>query len=150
MPRVAGAEAALGRLAVDQKPRAAGRVVRQLRAVAAALLADDEQQADAGFAFAPQAIDRGDLRGENALRVARAAAVEPIAVDAARKKRRHAIEVRGQHHRRATGARTNGRDDVAPLAVHRLLGDLEPKLAQMLGEPPARFRLHVRLSNRCR
>ena len=41
------AEAVVGRLAVDQEPasRAARRVVRDLRAVAAALFADDEQQA---------------------------------------------------------------------------------------------------------
>ena len=46
------------------------------RAVAAALLADDEQQADARFARRAQSLDRRDLRGENAFRVARAAAVE--------------------------------------------------------------------------
>jgi hypothetical protein len=43
------AEAVVGRFAVDQKPRAgaAGRMVRGARAIAAALFADDEHQADA-------------------------------------------------------------------------------------------------------
>ena len=48
-PARRGAEAIVGRLAVDQKPaQAAGvRAVGDLRAVAAALFADDKQQADA-------------------------------------------------------------------------------------------------------
>ena len=81
-----------------------GRLVRDSRAVAAALLADDEQQADARLAVAPQPLGRRDLRGENALRVARAAAVQPIALDAARKERRHAVEVRREDDRRRPGS----------------------------------------------
>ena len=39
---------------------------------------------------------RGDLRGENALRIARATAVQQIALDAAGEKRRHAVKVGGE------------------------------------------------------
>ena len=96
------AEPVVGRLAVDQKPAAAGAAsFAAARAVAAALLADDEHQADARFAVAPQAIGRRDLRRQNALRIARAAPVQPIAVDAARKERRHAVEVRREDQLRA-------------------------------------------------
>jgi hypothetical protein len=38
-----------------------------------------------------------DLRGQNPLRVARAAADDPSALEAAREKRRDAVEVGGQH-----------------------------------------------------
>ena len=51
------------------------------RAVAAALLPDDEQQADAPLAAPPQTLGRRQLRGEDALRIARAPAVEPAAFD---------------------------------------------------------------------
>ena len=68
--------------------------VRNLGPVAAALLADDEQQADTGLALAPEGIRGRDLRGENTLGVTGSAPVEPIALDAAGKKRRHTIEVR--------------------------------------------------------
>ena len=99
------AEPVVGRLAVDQEPAAAGRrLVRRARAVAAALLADDEQQADARFAVAPQPIGRRHLRRENALRVARAAPVQAIAFDAARKERRHAVEVRREDDQLRRGA----------------------------------------------
>ena len=150
MPRVASAEAALGRLAVDQKPRPGGGAVRQLRAVAAALLADDEQQSDARFTVAPQPIGRRNLRGENAL---------------ARRTRRG----RRGDRRRCGSERTAARSRsgwTAPrperraepgiamtllaLAVHRLLGHLEPQLAQAGRAAIALPRLRVRLSNRCR
>ena len=101
------AETVVGRLAVDQKPRAAiaAAVVRHARAVAAALLADDEHQADARFAVAPQLLGRRDLRRENPFRVARAAAEQPVAFDAAGKERRHAVEMGGEHDAvRACGA----------------------------------------------
>ena len=66
------AEAVVGRLAVDQKPAPVGApAFGDSRAVAAALLADDEQQADARLAVAPQPLGGRDLRGEDALRVAR-------------------------------------------------------------------------------
>ena len=132
-PARRGAETAFGRLAVDEKPAPGGHVVRQLRAVAAALFADDEQQADARLALAPQPLGGGHLRGENALRIARSAAVQTIALDAAREERRHAVEVRGQHdihpgHARRTAG---GRDDVEPVAIDGLLGDRKAQLAQV-------------------
>ncbi len=82
------------------------RRVRRAGAVAAALLADDEQQADARFAGAPQPIDGRDLRRENALRVARSAPDDASALEAAREKRRDAVEVRRQDDaRRCRGRR---------------------------------------------
>ena len=52
--------------------------VRQRGAVAAALLADDEQQADAALAAGAQPLGRGDLRGQDPFRVARPAAVQRV------------------------------------------------------------------------
>ncbi len=91
------AEAVVGRLAVDQVANAIRRLlVGDARAVAAALLADDEEQPDACLASTAQPIGRRDLGRENALRVARAAAEQQPALLAARKERRHAVEVRGE------------------------------------------------------
>ena len=87
----------VGRLAVDEEARTPGCQVRGARAVAAALLPDDEQQSDAVLSGSPQPIDGRDLRGQNPLRVARAAADDPSALEAAREKRRDAVEVGGQH-----------------------------------------------------
>ena len=71
------------RLAVDQKPAAATRLVGRARAVAAALLADDEHEPDARFALAPEAIGGRHLRRENPFRIAGAAPIEAIALDTA-------------------------------------------------------------------
>ena len=88
------AEAKIGRLAVDQESRFRGDAVGGLRAVAAALFAADEHQSDARLAFRAQPLGGGDLRGENAFRIARAAPIELAVLDAAREERRHAVEVR--------------------------------------------------------
>ena len=63
-------ETALGRLAVDEKPAAVGGEVRGARPVAAALFADDEQEADARLALAPKDVGGRHLRRQDALRVA--------------------------------------------------------------------------------
>ena len=104
MPRVASAEPAVGRLAVDQILAAVGRrgVVRDARAVAATLFADHEQQADARFAVARSRSARGDLRRQNAFGVARSAAEDPAVLDAALEERRHAVVVGREHHRRTS------------------------------------------------
>ena len=74
-------------------------------AVAAALLADDEQQADAALAARAQPLGRRDLRREDALRVARAAAVQ-AAVAHARLGKNGGTQSKcvGQHDRRARRA----------------------------------------------
>ncbi len=98
-----GAEAVVGRLAVDQEAHAGGRLlVGHPRAVAAALLADHEQQPDARLA----ALARS--RSAAATCAARipfashdAAAEEQAALLPARKERRHAVEVRGEDDLRA-------------------------------------------------
>ena len=115
MPRVARpSRLSVGSPSIRNRlPWPSARVVGRARAVAAALLADDEQQADARFAVAPQPIGRRHLRRQNPLRVARAAAVQPIALDAARKERRHAIEVGRE---RTTGGSPSPLRDVRPVA----------------------------------
>ena len=115
----------VGRLAVDEEPRTRRREVRRARAVAAALLADDEQQADALLAGAPQAVDGRDLRREDALRIARAAAEDASALEPARKKRRDAVEVRREDDLCVGRAG----EDVEPAGVDRLLGDGEADAA---------------------
>src|SRR5215469_196360 len=79
------AQAAFRRLAVDQEPCTLRQLVREFRAVAAALFADDEEQSDTRLAIAPQPPGSRDLCGKNAFRVARPASVKAIAVDSARK-----------------------------------------------------------------
>ena len=96
MPRVATTQPIVGRLSVDEKPAPSRGLVRASRAVAAPLFADDEQEPDARLAFQPQPIGGGDLRGQNPFRIARAAAVQTVALDPAGEKRRHAIDVRGK------------------------------------------------------
>ena len=123
---------------IEESRLPARRAFASSRAVAAALLADDEQQADARLAVAPQPLGRRDLRGQNALGVARAAAVQPIAVDAAREKRRHAVEVRREHDRPG-GVRTGVAITLNRVVVHRLLVTANPSSRRYAGEPAARF-----------
>src|SRR5881628_1610470 len=82
-------EAVVGRLSVDQvlPVRTGGRLVRDLRTITPALFADDEEKPDARLAITPQLLGRGNLRRQNALGVAGAATVQPIAFNAARKER---------------------------------------------------------------
>ena len=87
------AQPQIRRLAVDQESRFRGDAIGGLRAVAAAFLAADKHQADARLAFRAQPLGGGDLRGENAFRIARTAPIERAVLDAAGKERRHAVEV---------------------------------------------------------
>ena len=112
MPRVARPRRlSVGSPSTETAQPVRPRRSRRLRAVAAALLADDEHQADARLAVAPQPLGRRDLRGENALRVARAAAVQPVALDAARE--RTAARSRSASRSTTAGGRpADRRDDV--------------------------------------
>src|SRR5262245_54401289 len=88
-----GGQPVVGGLAVDEKPRSGREEVCRLRALAAPLFADDEEQADTRFAARAQALGRRDLRDENPFRVTGAASVQPAVLFPARKERRHAVEV---------------------------------------------------------
>ncbi len=89
-------EAVVGGLAVDEEARAAWALVGDDGAGGVALLADDEEQADLDAGVA-QAISGGDLRGDDALGVAGAAAVEVLVVFAAAEEGRHGVHVGGEN-----------------------------------------------------
>src|SRR3954469_10774942 len=122
------AEAIVRRLSVDQVVAGGtgGRFVRDLRAIASALFADDEDKADPRLTLATQLLGRGNLRRQNALGVARAATIQAIAVDAAREKGGHAIDVRREGDAGVLARRRRRPaigDDVEPRVVDALLDD---------------------------
>src|SRR5919106_1651485 len=127
------------RLAIDQKLAPVSNRICSPSAVAAPLLADDEKQADARFAVTPQPVGSSDLRGEDPLCVAGTAPVEAIAVDATRKERWNAIEMRRQDDGRPslTARRVCRRpgDDVETGGVDCLLCDGESETLQVADEP---------------
>ena len=127
-------QAAVGRLAVDQEPRPDRGRVGDVGAVAAALLAHDEQQADADLAVRAQPLGGRHLRREDALRVARASSVQPAVANGAGEEGRHTVVVRRQHDRRV---RLQRRDHVAPSVGYRLRGDRISEIAKAGNEPLA-------------
>ena len=124
------AEPSIGRFAVDQVSAAAGTRVegRALGAFASPLLADNEQHADARLALVPQDVGRGDLRGQDPLGVARAAAIDAPVFHTAREERRHAVEVGGKD----DGGLLAGRrgEDIEAMVVDLLLVDDEAQLLE--------------------
>ncbi len=98
-----------------RQPAARGSRFARFGTFAAALLADHEQQPDARLAVRPQHVGRCDLRRENPLGVARAAAVDAAALETTRKERRHAVEVRREDDLRR--ARRRSREDVEAVVV---------------------------------
>jgi hypothetical protein len=132
-PRGEG-EAIVGRLPVDQKHGPRRRGIRDRRPLAAPLFADHEQQPDAPLAVGPQALRRRDLRREDALGVARAAPMQRPVAHVARKERRHAVEVRGQHDGGSIETREHVESSVRDrLALHLVAETLQPR-----GQPFAR------------
>src|SRR6266851_8262067 len=124
-------EAVVGRLSVDEKAAVVGGEIRRAGSVAAPFFPDDEQQPHASLATAAKDVGGRHLRGEDALRIAGTAAADPIALETARKERRHAIEMRGQH----DGGFARRGEEVESGIVHPLLGDGEAETAQVLREP---------------
>ena len=90
--------------------------VRDARPIAAALLSDDEQEADAVFALLAQRHNSRDLRRKDSFRVARPSAVQAIALDTAWKEGWDAVEVRRQN----DGWRLGDRENIESRAIHRL------------------------------
>ena len=130
----------VGRLAVDQKAAVLRPEVRGLCAVTTPLLPNDEEHAEIADAALPQTLRCGHLRGEDALGVARAAAVEPAVQDPAREERRHAVEVRREHHMR----RLERGQHVEPAVRHGLLFDAITPGAEVRGQPPPAITLAPR------
>jgi hypothetical protein len=103
-------ETKVGGLAVDQEARLRGDAIGGLRAIAAALFAADEDQSDARLAFGSQTLSGRDLRGEDAFRIAGAAAIQRAVLDTAGEKRRHTIKMGGKNQFRLAGRG----DDIDP------------------------------------
>src|SRR5688500_3755660 len=129
------AQPQIGRLAIDQKPALRRDAVGGLGAVAAAFFAADEYQADARLTFGSQPLRGGDLRGENALGVTRAAPIQHTAVDAAREERRHTIEVRREHEFRFADGGDHVRSRLAGDGLEWLFEYRITALAQEAGQP---------------
>ena len=130
-----GAELTERRLTVHEKPAARRQrvLVRGLGAVAATLLADDEQHADAALARSAEPLGRMNLRGQDALGVAGAAAVQAGALDPAREEGGNAVEVRGEDDRRWI----ERRDDIRSAAADFLFVDGPAEISQVGGKPDA-------------
>ena len=143
------AQAVVGGLAVDQEPHARRRqLVGHARAVAAALLADHEQQADARLAALPQPLGRGHLRRQDALGVARAAADEHAALDAARD--RTAARSRSAWRSTTCGSVAERGEHVEAIAGDRLLASRGSRARRAAAPAAGRSRPRVRSWNRCR
>ena len=96
-------DAVLGGLAIHQKSAAIaetrGIFIGHLRAQAVALFAHHEQQSNVNSLLA-QSFRSRDLRGDDALRIARPAAVNAPRIFRRRNERRNRIHVRGKDHLR--------------------------------------------------
>src|SRR6266511_204044 len=130
-----GGEAIVRRLAVDEKLGSRCDSVRSERAVAAPLLSRDKQQTDARLSVCSKTLGGCHLFGENPLGIACAAPVEQVTFLAARKKRRHAVEVRREDHTRL--ARRG--DHVRAAIGQRLLEDGIAARPQKRGEHRCHF-----------
>src|SRR4051812_24108120 len=134
-------QAIVGGLAVDQEPwtLAARRFIGDPRTVAATLLADHEHERDPRFAMPPQLFGCRYLRREDPFRVARAAAKQPVAFDAAGKKRGDTVEVGGERHGRRSACPARHRcDHVEARIVDALLLHRPAAIAKVVGEPSSR------------
>ena len=134
------AQQIVGRLAVDKVAGPGGQQVRRTRAVAAALLADHEQQPDLAAPGPPQPVGRHDLGGDAPFGVAGAATEDQIALLPAAEKGGHAVQMRGEHH----VGRVERRQEVEPGLVHPLLEHLPAPPPEILAKPACQSRLAAR------
>ena len=148
-PRRERRELAVGGLAVDQEcgcPE--GDSVRQRGAVAAALLADDEQQADPAFATGAAAARRA---ASCAARIpshrTHPRPMQPSVAHAGWNERRHAVEVRGET---TTADRPACAQMFEAAASHGLLDNRIAAIAQHAQPANLRPRARGRSSSRCR
>src|SRR4029450_808855 len=121
------------RLAVDEELRSGWTGVGHIGTVAAPLLPHHEQHADACLSRLAEPLDRSHLRGENSLRVARAAAVQAAVANRAREMRGHTVVVRGEDNDR----RIERGDDISPTVGDWLLVDAVAERAKAAGQPLA-------------
>jgi len=127
------AQAVVGRLAVDQEPRSTGAFVGDHGAIAAAFLAYDEQHSDAALARCAQPFRRRDLRRQDPLGVARAAAEQRGAAKVAREEWWNAVEMR----REDDGRLIESCEHVESAVAHGLPLDGVPELRQPGRQPLA-------------
>jgi len=98
----------LGRFAVDQKADSLGRVIiRNFRPEAIAFFSDYEKKSNVN-AFALQAFGGGDLRGDDALGVARSAAIDAGGILRGRNEGRDGVHVGGEDDHRVGMIRVRG------------------------------------------
>ena len=129
-----GGQPVLGGFAVDQELHASGLLVRRLRALAVALLADQKQQPDMNV-FGPQFLGCSNLRDDDALGVARTASVDAVRCLRRRDKRRHRIHV-GRKASLASDSRV-GCPDVKAGGFDGNTLDVIAKLLEFVGERQA-------------
>jgi len=98
----------LGRFAVDQKADPLGRVIiRNFGTEAVSFLTDYEEESDVN-SFALQALGGSDLRGDDALGVARSAAIDAGGILRGRNEGRDGVHVGGEDDRRVGMIRVRG------------------------------------------
>ena len=110
------------------------RDVRRLRADRVGLLADDEEKREVVEAARPQPLPRRDHRGDDALRVARAAAVDPVVILGKREPRRHGVDVRIEHDARPPPSR---REEVEAIGRDVLCAGVVAKARQLVAKKRA-------------
>ena len=121
----------VGGLAVDEVPRVRRYRVGGSRPIAPALLSHHEEQAGSLFPGGAQSLDGHQLSRDDPLRIARASPVDRAPLLAARKERRHAVEVCREDHVWIT----ERREEVESPAIDRLLGHAVLMGPQPVGKP---------------
>jgi len=107
---------------------------------AATLLADQEQHADAALTSRPQSLGGLNLRGQHALRIARAPAVQHAAFHTARNEGGNAVEVCGEDDLR----RIEDGEHVRPPVGDFQLLDGPAEVTEVRRQPPAAVALPPR------
>ncbi len=134
----------VGRLAVDEEAAVACPRVRVggARAVARHLFVNREEQSDLFYTFGAQSLGGRDLRGDDALRVARAAARDEFVVLARSDVRRHGVHVRREYD--ASPRAADAREYVRAALCDLLRLDFVAESFEMTGEEAADSALFAR------